>query len=417
MTMLKDDGVWRFHAKCMVAVVAFALMLDGLDAQVLGLAIPALIQDWGVTRGDLTPVTAGSLIGMAVGATVGGWFGDRYGRRAGLIGSLLLFGLATALASRVEGLLFFGALRTLAGVGLGAALPNGTALITEFTPERHRSLGASLAMLSQPVGSMVAGLLAAAVIESAGWRGLFLLGGMAPLLVALLFLKWLPESPRFLAERAGAPSGGDPAVAAAQPDGRAGLGALVATGWRRDSILLWLACFMALLALYTMLSWGPAMLTAAGYPLAFAGTVVAAFSVGGICGSLAVGLLARRLGSRGTQTLVAAVGIGAAAVLCLLFMAGRPGEGVVQALMACIGFCAAGNQTTLYVLSAHLYPTWLRATGIGVMLGLGRLGAVASAWAGPWALDLGGAVAFFILFAAATAVATLGCAAISRPIR
>jgi MFS transporter, AAHS family, 4-hydroxybenzoate transporter len=411
MTNPNDNAPWGLYARCVVGMVAVALMLDGLDAQVLGLAIPSLIQDWQVTRADLTPVTAGSLIGMALGATFGGWFGDRFGRRTGLILSLALFGLATAIASQVQGLVAFGALRTLAGLGLGAALPNGTALITEFTPERHRSLGASIAMLSQPVGSMVAGLVAAAILASAGWRGLFLIGGLAPLLVALLFLKWLPESPRFLARQQA-----DTVVEPGTGE-RASLGVLLTPAWRRDSVLLWVSGFMSLLALYTMLSWGPAMLAAAGFPLAFAGTVVAVFSVGGICGSLTVGLLARRIGSRGAQALIGGVGIGAAAVLCLLFSAGQPGQGTVLALMAGIGFCAAGSQTTLYVLSSHLYPTWLRATGIGATLGLGRFGAVASAWAGAYALDLGGPVAFFLLFALAIAVATLGCAAISRPVR
>lgn len=395
---------WSLCALGVVAMVAAALMLDGLDAQVLGLAIPALIQEWGVTRADLTPVTAGSLVGMAIGATFGGWFGDRFGRRAGLIGSLLLFGVSTALASRVDSLPVFGVLRALAGLGLGAALPNGTALITEFTPAQYRSVGASIAMLSQPVGSLAAGLLAAALIESVGWRGLFLIGGFTPLVVALVYLKTLPESPQFLAGR--------------QADAeRASLRALLAPTLRRDSILLWLSGFMSLLALYTMLSWGPAMLASEGYPLSFAGSVVATFSVGGITGSLLVGVLARRIGSRATQGLIGGVGIAAALVLILLFSAGRPSTGAVLALMACVGFSAAGSQTTLYVLSSHLYPTWLRGTGIGATLGLGRLGAVASAWAGSTALDLGGAGAFFTLFALSIAVATTGCIAISNQVR
>lgn len=395
---------WSLCALAVLVMVAAALMLDGLDAQVLGLAIPALIEEWGVTRADLTPVTAGSLIGMALGATFGGWFGDRFGRRAGLIGSLLLFGVSTALASRVDALWLFGLLRSLAGLGLGAALPNGTALITEFTPPRYRSLGASIAMLSQPVGSLTAGLLAAALIESVGWRGLFLIGGLAPLVVALVYLKTLPESPQFLAGRR---------VSAE----RASFTALLAPTLRRDSLLLWLSGFMSLLALYTMLSWGPAMLASEGYPLAFAGKVVATFSVGGICGGLLVGVLARRIGSRATQGIVGGVGLVAALVLILLFSTGRPQPGFVLALMACVGFSAAGSQTTLYVLSSHLYPTWLRGTGIGATLGLGRFGAVASAWAGSTALDLGGAEAFFTLFALSIAVATAGCTAISNQVK
>jgi AAHS family 4-hydroxybenzoate transporter-like MFS transporter len=403
MTQTQNSPDWTTYAKWIVALVVLGMMLDGLDAQLLGLAIPSLIRDWGVTRGDLTPVTAGSLVGMALGATFGGWFGDRVGRRTGLICSLLLFGLATGIASQVQGLGLFGVLRAFAGMGLGAALPNGTALIAEFTPLRHRSLGASIAMLSQPVGSMVAGVLAAVVLESAGWRALFIIGGIAPLAVALLYWFALPESPSYLAGRGEQSSGASPR-------------SLLTPELRRDTMLMWVACFMALLALYTMLSWGPAMLAAAGYPLGFAGSVVTSFSVGGMVGSLVVGLVCRKSGSRAAQALIGTVGIAAALVLCALFSRGQPSQAAVLALMSGIGFSAAGSQTTLYVLSTHLYPTWLRATGIGVMLGLGRLGAVASSWAGAASLDMGGPIAFFVLFAAAVAVATLACRLVSRPV-
>jgi AAHS family 4-hydroxybenzoate transporter-like MFS transporter len=99
-----------------------------------------------------------------------------------------------------------------------------------------------------------------------------------------------------------------------------------------------------------------------------------------------------------------------------LFRAGAATPTNVGALMAFIGVGAAGSQTTLYALGAHLYPTELRATGIGAILGLGRLGAVASAWVGARAVDAGGAVGFFILFALAIGAATVACIAIRRSI-
>ena len=399
----RDSAAWTAGQKGVVGLVALALVLDGLDAQALGLAIPALIRDWGVTRADLTPIAAASLTAMALGATFGGWVGDRIGRRRALIGSLVLFGLATGLAARTHGLVAFGLLRSAAGLGLGATLPTASALIAEFTPVRHRSIGMSIAMLSQPVGSMVAGLLAAALLESAGWRSLFLIGGAAPLALALFYLWQLPESPGYLAaSETGAP--------------RASLAALLHRERRHDSLLAWIACFLSLLALYTVLSWGPAMLASENFPLSFTGTAIASFSVGGIVGSLACGLLIRRLGSRGTQFVIGGVGVTVALVLCVLFGMGLATPARVGVLMAFVGFSAAGTQTTLYALSAHLYPTWLRATGFGALLGIGRLGAVASSWVGATTLDLGGAVAFFVLFGVAITSATLACTAIRRPV-
>ncbi len=396
-------GTWTPYQKFVVAMVATALMLDGLDAQLLGLAIPALMRDWSLTRANLAPIAALSLIGMAIGATFGGWLGDRIGRRKGLILAVAVFGIATGLASQTHSLAAFGPLRAIAGLGLGAALPNATALIAEFTPERFRSIGISIAMLSQPVGSMVAGLLAAALMETAGWSSLFIIGGIAPIVVALLFLRLLPESPGYLA---GVDKG----------DQRATLGALLAPGRRGDSLLAWVASFMSLLALYTILSWAPAMLASEKFPLSFTGTALASFSIGGIIGSIACGLLIRWFGSRPTQLILGGVGISVAVVLCLLFRSGHAASTGVMALMAFVGFSAAGTQTTMFALGAHLYPTTLRATGLGAILGIGRLGAVASAYTGAMSLDMGGAVAFFVLFAIAIGVATIACTLIRRPI-
>jgi len=395
---------WSRAAQIVVAMVAIALMLDGVDAQALGLAIPPLMNEWGLTRADFSPITAASLIGMAIGATFGGLVGDRIGRRAALIGSIVLFGLPTGLATMAHGTGSFGALRAVAGLGLGATLPNATALIAEFMPLRLRSLGMSIAMFVQPLGSMSAGLLAAVLLETHGWRSLFLIGCAAPLALALLFAWRLPESPAFLTRDA------------TRTERRASLGALLIAERRRDTLIAWLACFLSLLALYSVLSWAPAMLAAEHLPLGFTGTAIATFSIGGILGSLACGLMIRKWGSRRAQLVIGATGIAAGVLLIVLFRAGAATTTVIGVLMPFVGVGAAGTQTTLFALGAHLYPTELRATGLGAILGVGRLGAVASAWVGAKAVDAGGAVGFFTLFAAAIAASTLACIVIRRSI-
>jgi AAHS family 4-hydroxybenzoate transporter-like MFS transporter len=363
------------------------------------------MREWGLTRADFAPIAALSLMGMAIGATFGGVVGDRIGRRTALICSIVLFGLATGLATLAPGIGGFGALRAVAGLGLGATLPNASALIAEFTPVRYRSIGMSIAMLSQPTGSMTAGLLAAALLESHGWRSLFVIGAAAPLALALLFLWRLPESPGYLAARG-----------AARTEPRATLGALLVPERRRDTLLAWISCFLSLLALYSVLSWAPAMLAAEHMPLGFTGTAIAVFSIGGIVGSFGCGLLIKRFGSRTAQVVIGTTGIIAGLVLIALFRAGLATPVTVGVLMPFVGVGAAGTQTTLYALGAHLYPTALRATGIGAVLGIGRLGAVASAWVGASAVDAGGAVGFFILFAAAIAAATITISLVGRSI-
>ncbi len=116
------------------------------------------------------------------------------------------------------------------------------------------------------------------------------------------------------------------------------------------------------------------------------------------------------------QVIIGATGIIAGLLLIVLFRAGLATPAYIGSLMAFVGVGAAGTQTTLYALGAHLYPTELRATGLGAVLGVGRLGAVASAWVGAGAVDAGGAVGFFALFAAAIAAATIACVLIRRSI-
>jgi len=405
MTKEAEATAWTRPAVIVVTMVAIALLLDGVDAQALGLAIPPLMREWGLTRADFSPIAAMSLMGMAIGATFGGVVGDRIGRRAALIASIALFGLATGLATLAPGLAGFGALRAVAGLGLGATLPNASALIAEFTPVRYRSIGMSIAMLSQPTGSMTAGLIAAALLESHGWRSLFVIGSVAPLALALLFLWRLPESPGYLATKG---------MARSEP--RATLGALLVPERRRDTLLAWISCFLSLLALYSVLSWMPAMLAAERLPLGFTGTAIAIFSIGGIAGSFGCGLLIKRFGSRTAQIVIGATGIVAGLLLIVLFRSGAATTMAISVLIPFVGVGAAGTQTTLYALGAHLYPTELRATGIGAVLGIGRLGAVASAWVGAQAVDMGGAIGFFTLFAAAIAAATIACIVIRRSI-
>lgn len=427
---LLDRAAFSAYQKYVVALVALALLFDGLDSQVLGLAIPALIEDWGTTRALLAPVVAAGLIGMCIGTAVGGWAADRIGRKWALIASVALFGSATAGSALVDSVAALGGARFIVGLGLGGALPAATAMIAEFTPARSRSLGIAIGMVTIPVGSMLGGLISAAIIEDLGWRGLFALGGLLPVALALLFIWALPESPRFLLGRperrvelakllakAGCDADRDLA-ATAEPAARARtpLRALFGTEIRVDTTLAWGAFFLTMLALYTVVSWGPAMLANADFALSFTGQALAAFAFGGITGSVVSGFMIRKLGSRSSQLMLAGGGALVAAVLAFMFGATMPAASTVLALLAALGFAITGMQNSMYILSAHLYSTAVRGTGIGAALAVGRLGAVASAFTGAWSVDRGGGALFFAAIAAGLVIAGLAARVISRPV-
>src|SRR5215212_3979570 len=193
-----DDGPWTTMQKLVVILAALSIVADGFDGQLIGFAIPSIIKEWGITRGDFAPVVASGLIGMGIGSACAGLFADHFGRRMAVIGSVLVFSLATCAIGFSQNLWMIAALRFVAGLGIGGALPTSTTITAEYTPARSRTMAITATILCVPLGGMLAGVFASFVLPSFGWRGLFWIGGLLPLALGVVLLQ-LPESPRFLA--------------------------------------------------------------------------------------------------------------------------------------------------------------------------------------------------------------------------
>lgn len=196
-----DDGPFSLAQKMAVLLAAFAIVMDGFDGQLIGFAIPVLIKEWGITRNAFAPAVAAGLIGMGLGSALAGLFADRFGRRLALIGSVFLFGVATCSIGFAPNVATIAALRFIAGLGIGGALPSSTTMTAEFTPGRRRTLAVTATIVCVPLGGMLAGLFAGHVLPLYGWRGLFWIGGALPLVLGFVLVAALPESPRFLARR------------------------------------------------------------------------------------------------------------------------------------------------------------------------------------------------------------------------
>jgi AAHS family 4-hydroxybenzoate transporter-like MFS transporter len=389
-----DGGAWGGYQVWMLALVAFTVIFDGLDIQVLGLAIPPMMKEWGVTRAQFAPVVALSLVGMTVGTLLAGDIGDRFGRKAGLIGSVLCFGLLTAVSALATDVKTLSILRFLAGMGLGGALPNSSALNAEMTPARWRAQSVMLTILCVPLGSMLGGLLAQATLPTMGWRVLFLVGGLLPILVGVLLIFLLQESPRYLVRHPGKHAQlarllgrmGHPVPAGARlvnltegTDTRISIAALFAREYRFDTIALWIACFFTLIGTYSVLSWLPEVLSNAGLESGLASSGITSYNLGGVLGVIASFLVVAWLGSR--RLMLALCGGAAASALYLRSMQIGPDNASMGILViGVMGFFLNGTQTSLYALASHVYVSRIRSTGVGGALGFGRVGAVLSSF-------------------------------------
>jgi AAHS family 4-hydroxybenzoate transporter-like MFS transporter len=379
--------VGRFQIQLLI-VCALVLLADGFDTQAISFVVPGLVRDFGVSRAQVGPVLSAGLFGLMLGALFISPLADRVGRRRIIITSTILFGgftIATAYAQDLNQMLVF---RALTGLGLGGAMPNAIALIAEFSPQRRRTVMVMTMFCGFSLGGVVSGALAAWLIPAYGWRAVFVVGGLFPLLFAPFLLIWLPESVRFLALAGGEdlrvgrllarigpalrhPAGTRFIIAEPRPSGLPVL-QLFAGGRMLATAVLWVVFFMSLLDLYFLALWIPTVVNAMGASVSLAALAGGLLQLGGITGSLVLGWLIQRFGSApvlATSYAVATVSIAAL---------GSLGFSIPAVMVAIFGagFGVVGAQIGANAYAASFYPTAYRATGVGWALGIGRIGSI-----------------------------------------
>jgi MFS transporter, AAHS family, 4-hydroxybenzoate transporter len=420
---LLDHGPWPRFAKLVTLLCALAIIFDGFDISIVGFAIPSIVRDWHVPRASFAPLLVIGLVGMTVGSMSAGVVGDRIGRRSALSLSVLLFGVAIVASAFAPNLLVIEILRFIATAGIGGALPNAATMSAEFTPVKMRTIAVMITIVCVPLGGALAGSVAASVLPVAGWRALFLVGGVAPIVLSALMFWVIPESPRFLSrhperapelvrllsrlEHAVPADASFVETVGERPGPAVALRDFFGGSKTRSTLALWLAFFSSAASVYMCFSWLPSLLSAGGLGLAAASQGLAAYNYGGVVGVLCFVSLVNRLGSR-VLTLIASL---LAAVTAVLLMAIeiKPGTDPLPLLaaLAAHGFCVNAVQTSLFALGVHLYPTRVRASGVAVASAIGRVGAIVSASVGSWVIQLG-RIEFYEYLMIAMLVAFLG---------
>ncbi len=372
----------------LLILVGLTVVIDGFDVQAMGFVAPAIIQEWGVNKAELGPVFGAGLFGMLVGSLTLSVLADKIGRRPVLICASLFFGVCMLITAHVTSINQLLTMRFIAGLGLGAIMPNAMALAGEFSPKRKRVTLMMWVSCGFTVGAVLGGLVSAAMIPAWGWQSVFYLGGAIPLTLAVLMFFQVPESMQFLVLRGKRPEFVADCLRKIDPSlridretrylmpeakqGGAPVAELFRHGRARATLLLWVINFMNLLNLYFLGSWLPTIAKSAGLQLSTAVLVGTMLQVGGVVGTLVMGPLIDRVGFYKVLVpvfLVAAVSI---------VMIGQPGVSLslLFTVVTITGLCIIGGQPAVNALAATYYPTTLRSTGIGWSLGIGRIGSI-----------------------------------------
>lgn len=394
---LSGATVGRSH-RIFGVLITLITMFDGYDTFNPAYVIHYVMQPWGLMPSEAGLLVSSGLIGFLVAAVCHGMIADRLGRRGTMLAGLWIVNVFTLLTALfASSFVSFCALRFATGLGLGVLLPLGTTYINELAPQRVSNKFSLWGVtLGWSLGGVFAGLIGLFLTPRYGWQILYYVGALS---IPLTFVVHavLPESPKFLAargrlvelrallsrlrpERAAAyqtASFRAPTQAASWNT----IGALLMPRYRRVSLTIWLTAFLTLFAIFGLTSWIPTVMLKRGETFAASFGFGALMQAASFIGGLALATLADRNLGLAPRYLGAWWMLGGIAVLALVFVSGH---GFNLAIVAIAGFCIIGAQHVLNNFTAGSYETDFRASGVGMELGVGRVGAIL----GPYVIGL-----------------------------
>jgi len=395
----------------MVVVLTIGLnALDGFDIASISFAAPGITAEWGISRATLGIVLSMELLGMGLGSVILGGFADKIGRRPTILTSLVLmvigmfmattvredngfsfwtmfnsFGLSSLLAEIHPSVFDLSVWRIFTGIGIGGMLASTNAVAAEFSNDKHRQLFISLMVIGYPIGISLGGGVVSPLLSEYDWRYVFYFGAALTFLFIPLVYFFMPESVSWLARKQ--PPGAlekinatlarfkhpaIPALPEVTEQGRKqSLSDLFAPGLFAITVLITVAYSFHIMTFYFIIKWVPQMIADMGFAPSAAGTVLTISNVGGAIGGVLFGLYANRFGLKMLTVIILLL-----SVVTIIIFGHSPESLVWLSLLAAVaGFCTNSGVVGIYNILAHSFPTYVRAFGTGVAIGIGRTGA------------------------------------------
>ncbi|NCI77802.1 3-(3-hydroxy-phenyl)propionate transporter MhpT [Acinetobacter kanungonis] len=349
------------HSVITVAICFLIAVIEGLDIQAAGIAAAGIREHFALDSSQLGVFFSAGILGLLPGALVGGRFADRIGRKTVLVWSVAVFAVFTLCTVWVNSFYSLLLVRFLAGAGLGAAMPLLITLASEAVSPEKRGRAVGLMYCGMPVGAAILSYIASLDFGS-NWKNIFYLGGLLPIIVLPIMIKFLPESREFLKAQTRAE---DDTAAPSTFQDLFNRHNLMRTG------LIWVSYFFTLMVVYIMLSWLPSLFMELGFSRKEGSTAQFYFMLSATVGTVILGMLTDRWKKAYVILLMyggilaGLFALNAAASLTQMYLAS-----------ALVGAFVIGCQGVLYAFGSIVYPTELRGTGVGMASAVGRIGAM-----------------------------------------
>lgn len=390
-TAVPAEAVTRPN-RVVLALTFIAVVLDGYDTIALGLSIPALSEEWGVSAAHFTPALSLTSLGVALGYIAVGQLVARFGSRRVILAAVLLFTVGSLLTAAAPSIWELTVLRFATGLGLGAVMPAAVAHATVLNPPRLRQSIAVFVTMGISLGALLAGILGSRLVDTYGWQSVFIVGALASAVLFPLLWLGLPDEHTVLG-----------AVEPTAAKHGASVARLFDPGVRTRTVLLWGFSFLTFSVFYIFSSWLPTLLTSYGFSTGLAPLGSAALGVGSIIGAglLMLGALRFRMTSVLAATTVAAIAflvvsgfLGADKALLLIVFGG-------------VGLGLQAGMIGQAAVAVSLYPDRTAATGVGWASSMGRLGSVLGPIVGGALIAIGASTSTIVLVACIPVVAAL----------
>lgn len=374
--------------KKILLLTGIGWMFDAMDQGMVSGVMAAIGKEWALTTDQLGMLGSSGMLGMALGAALSGMAADKFGRKKVIMSTLIIYGIASALAGLSVNFPMLLVLRFITGFGLGGELPAASTLVSEYSPVNKRGRNVVILESFWAWGWIIAALVAYMLIPVYGWRMAFLVGAI-PALYAAYLRKSVPESPRYLAS-VGKFEEADKIVSTMEKQaGIMNLGNNVSFSenapetkikvpfkelWSkkyiRSTVVIWIIWFGINFGYYGFVLWTPSLLIFKGFALVKSFEFTLIMCLAQIPGYFSAAYLVERLGRKAVLSIYFA---GTAVSAWFFGHASTSGE--VLAFGCLLYFFSLGAWGCVYAYTPEIYPTEARGSGTGWASAFGRIGA------------------------------------------